>query len=229
MVRVENDGRLKGYLKQYRVQTLFSSGKCPEMDLFAFQKGDFLLQEGMPSEYLFFLVEGAVKIATYSTGGKVLQLSHVEAFQVIGEMAVLWDREATANVQATRAGHCLALSLDKHRNALLNDVVFLRYVCHRLSEKMTDHNQAFSHTLFEPLENRLAALLLQRASNQVVRPVLTEWAEVLCTSYRHLLRSLSALCAEGILEKQGRQYRVKEEALLQKIANGEGRSAATSD
>ncbi|SMP52326.1 cyclic nucleotide-binding domain-containing protein [Anoxynatronum buryatiense] len=224
MMRIENEDLLADFQQQYQVQALFSSGECPEMELFAFQKGDILLEEGMPSKHLFFLVAGAVKIATYSTTGKVLQLSHLEAFQVIGEMAVLWEREATANVQATKPGYCLALSLEKHRQQLLNDVVFLRYVCHRLSEKMTDHNQVFSHTIFEPLENRLAALILQRAANQVVRPVLTEWAELLCTSYRHLLRSLSALCAEGAIEKQGRQYRVKDEVMLGKIASGEGRA-----
>ena len=43
---------------------------------------------------------------------------------------------------------------------------------------------------------------------------LTEVAEFIWTSYRHLLRELNRLVETGILEKSGKHYRIKDRAAL---------------
>lgn len=75
-----------------------------------------------------------------------------------------------------------------------------------------------STTIIDSLENRLASVILKNADENLIKPNLTEWSELLCTSYRHLLRNLKDFCNRGILEKQGKKYLILDLETLKKMA-----------
>jgi len=69
--------------------------------------------------------------------------------------------------------------------------------------------------ILAPLEARLRAYIAHSQRDGVFRGRLTETAEYLGVSYRHLLRTMNELCARGILEKTSGGYRI-----LQPLALG---------
>ena len=62
--------------------------------------------------------------------------------------------------------------------------------------------------ILAPLEARLRAYIARSQREGVFTGRLTETAEYLGVSYRHLLRTMNELCARGILEKTRGGYRI---------------------
>ena len=54
MAKVKNKALLDEYINSTGITKLFSQNISKYLDLFSFKKGDFLINEGECSEYLFF-------------------------------------------------------------------------------------------------------------------------------------------------------------------------------
>ncbi len=74
-----------------------------------------------------------------------------------------------------------------------------------------NYNKYFSSTVFDSLDSRLAALLVENASDDKVKPKLSEWAELLFITYRHLLRTLNKFIEKG--KRRNRSFFSKKEIL----------------
>ncbi|MEG2718091.1 MAG: helix-turn-helix domain-containing protein, partial [Clostridia bacterium] len=68
-----------------------------------------------------------------------------------------------------------------------------------------------------PLQARLCSYIRIVCANGFFHEKLTELAELLGTSYRHLLRTLDALCAQGVLSREENGFRVMDEEALQRL------------
>ena len=218
-MKIKDTTLLSRYITQFDLLNIFSQEKPPTLVLFQFQKGDLLLRAGEISDYFFFLVEGQLKVYNYSPDGKIIFLSQLVPFQVIGEIASLWGWEATANVEASSKVRCIGIHLDKHRDDLLNDLVFLRFLSQKMALKTISNNKYFSSTVFDSLDSRLAALLVVNAIDGKVEQKLSEWAELLCITYRHLLRTLNKFVEKGILAKQDKYYILIDREMLIEMAH----------
>ena len=76
---------------------------------------------------------------------------------------------------------------------------------------------------FEPLETRLAAFILETEQDGVFRYNLTLCADLVETSYRHLLRTLHTFCAMGILKrKEKSSYLIADRSQLEELRMGHG-------
>ena len=73
--------------------------------------------------------------------------------------------------------------------------------------------------LYESLESRLASFILKTEKDGVFSYNLTECAELLCTSYRHLLRIINLFCSTNKLIKNGKSYRIIDRDYLEKISS----------
>lgn len=217
-MNIHNEKLLSKFIEKYKIHSRFSDNNSPNFELFLFKKGELLLQAGGHSNFIYFLVEGKIKIYNYSLDGKIIFLSQLEPFQIIGEIGSLWDWEALANVEARSKVYCIGIQLDKYRELLLTDKIFLRFLCHKLALKIISTDMYHSTTIIDSLENRLASVILKNADENLIKPNLTEWSELLCTSYRHLLRNLKDFCNRGILEKQGKKYLILDLETLKKMA-----------
>ena len=70
-------------------------------------------------------------------------------------------------------------------------------------------------------EVRLSRYILGAAEGGVFRDVMTDVACSVGISYRHLYRTLAALCADGILEKTPAGYKILDPNALQARALAE--------
>jgi CRP-like cAMP-binding protein len=217
-MKIKDETLLSQHISRFNLFNFFSKENPPTFELFQFQKGELLLRSGEISDYFFILTEGQLKVYNYSLDGKIIFLSQLDPFQVIGEIASLWGWEATANVEANSEVRCIGINLDRHREDLLNDLVFLRFLCQEMALKTISNNKYFSSTMFDSLDSRLAALLVNNAVDGKTKPKLSEWAELLCITYRHLLRTLNKFIEKGILEKQNQSYFLLDQETLREMA-----------
>lgn len=218
MIIVKNKDLLDKYISTTGISRLFSQDISNLLELFSLEKGDFLINEGECSDYLFFLVNGKLKVFSHSTSGKIMSLSLFNSFQIIGETCSLWNKPPTASVQATCKTYCIGISM-QYRDLLLNDIVFLRYICQNLGDKLSYMNNNTCINLYESLESRLASFILKSENNGIFSYNLTECAELLCASYRHLLRVINLFCNTNILSKDGKSYTILDRDYLIKIVS----------
>lgn len=218
MINVKNQELLDTYVNNTGISELFSQDITNLLELFSLNKGDFLINEGECSDYLYFLVSGKLKVFSHSTSGKIMSITLFNSFEIVGETCSLWNKPPTASVQATSKAYCIGISM-KYRDLLLNDVIFLRYICQNLGERLSYMNNTTCINLYESLESRLASFILKTEKDGIFSYNLTECAELLCTSYRHLLRIINLFCSTNKLIKNGKSYRIIDRDYLEKISS----------
>ena len=179
-------------------------------------------------EYLFFLVKGKGKVYVILKNGKSLLLSFCYPLTVIGDIEIVNNCDTSSNIQALEDSYCIALPLNIVREKLLKDAKFLRYVCDSLGRKLQSSSNNKSINLLYPLENRLASYILAAKEEIIVdnkkayifNEKLTELAELLGTSYRHLLRTINALINKGVISKENGYYKILDKKLLKTLSVG---------
>jgi CRP/FNR family putative post-exponential-phase nitrogen-starvation transcriptional regulator len=88
-----------------------------------------------------------------------------------------------------------------------------------MAEIITETSTNGASNILYPFETRLCAYISTNHESGLFSQKLTELAEYLGTSYRHLLRTLESLCARNIIEKTDQGYAIKDELKLRAIGN----------
>ena len=88
MIKITDNVLLDKYINNTGISKLFSQDINNYLELFSLNKGDFLINEGECSNYLYFLVSGKLKVFSHSTSGKIMSITHFNSFEIIGKPAV---------------------------------------------------------------------------------------------------------------------------------------------
>jgi len=206
------------YLKEYSIAHLFSFPVEEFMEVHEYQRDEWIIQEGMRPNFLFYIIEGNAKIYVTHQNGKVSLINFINANDFIGEMELLNEVYYTKGIQASTKTVCFALPIRYCRTQLLEDTKFLRELTKFLSIKATVMTAKYSQSLAFPLENRLADFILQTVDEGVYKEKHVTVCDYLGVSYRHLLHVLSQFCEKGYLEKAGRNYQIKQYQSLYELA-----------
>ncbi|NLI53290.1 MAG: cyclic nucleotide-binding domain-containing protein [Clostridiales bacterium] len=189
--------------------------------LIRFERGDWMLLAEQPFEYLYILLSGKAKVYMSETGGRTLLLCYYISEGIMGDVELMMGRrEAISSVQALTPVVCIGLPLSVYAPALLSHPPFLLRVGRGLANKLHDSVANTTEIILRPFEARLCAYLLQSAQNRLFSERLTDVSEQLGVSYRHLLRSLKALCDADVLEKRAAGYFIRNERALRQKAAG---------
>jgi len=182
-------------------------------------KKNIVVQEGEPGEALYIILEGSVKISSYSADGREIVLSLLNKGSFFGEMALLDKQPRSANVttmedsrfaQVRRAdleplllkqpGIALKLLAEVvsrlRRTSRVLERISSMDVPHRLYAYLTDHCHRFG----------------QREDDEwftTVLPTHQLLADQLSTSRETVSRAISALKKEGILVQDGGRGQMK--------------------
>lgn len=222
MEKAIDDERLNYYILKYNINEIFSTDMKPHMELFFFNKNDYICKAEGKIDYLFFFVDGKAKVYSTLSNGKSLLLCFYRPFKVIGDVEFINFETADSNIQAIEDTYCIGIALEKIRKFVIDDSRFLRYMCSCLGEKLIRLSNYSSINLLYPLENRLASYILAvtdcNQNNIIFDGNLSEVSELLGTSYRHLLRTLNALCRQAAVKKNGHYYEIINKNLLEKLA-----------
>lgn len=221
MKKINNEQKLNNYLSLNKIEDYFTADMKNWMELFLFTKNEHLCREGEEMNYLYFFVEGRAKVYTTLSNGKSLLLSFYEGFKVLGDVELFQTHGAASSVQAIDDTYCVGIYIPAVREQLLQDSVFLTFMGKALSEKLNMLSKNSSINLYYPLEHRLSSYILAtgvKAERIIFKENLTYLAEMLGTSYRHLLRTLDLLCKKGTVQKRENGYEVINEIELRNLA-----------
>lgn len=206
------------YLKDYSIGHLFSFPVEEYIEVREYKRDEWIIQEGMRPEFLFYVIQGKAKVYVTHQNGKVSLINFIPANDYIGEMELLNEVYYTKGIQASTKTICFALPYHRCREQLLEDVTFLRELAKFLSVKATQMTAKYSQSLAFPLENRLADFILRTADHEVYREKHVTVCDFLGVSYRHLLYVLAQFCDKGYLEKEGHHYRIRQYEPIYELA-----------
>ncbi|WP_449621000.1 transcriptional regulator YeiL [Robertmurraya sp. Marseille-Q9965] len=209
-MEIYKDKKKRMYSEMYSIAHLFSFPIEEFIEVHEYKRDEWIIQEGMRPDYLFYVIEGKAKIYVTHQNGKVSLINFINANEYIGEMELLNDVYYTKGIQASTRTVCFALPFHRYRTQLLEDAKFLRELTRFLSGKATFMAAKYSQSLAFPLENRLADFILQTADEGIYKEKHVTVCDYLGVSYRHLLHVLTQFCEKGYLQKEGRYYQIKQ-------------------
>ncbi len=93
MKKINNLDLLTTSINDSNISQRFSSELLPYFELFSFEKGDFIIRQGFCSDYLYFIIEGKVRVYSYTPSGNITLLSFCDGYETLGDSASLWEKK----------------------------------------------------------------------------------------------------------------------------------------
>jgi CRP-like cAMP-binding protein len=190
-------------------------------------RGQILFSEGEPSDHLFFVRSGRLRVLVASSHGEELVLSVLGPGAALGELSVLDREPRSATVEALEPAELIAVPGDDARTLLETSPKALRAVAVALAAGMRRLSGTAADLVFLDLPRRLAKLLLAEA---VTRPdgtiesrlamSQTGVAARLGVTRQSLNRALSALSQRSWVTVDGATIRLDDVAALTRFAEG---------
>jgi len=227
MRRISNQTELKRYIEKYNIMDFFGVDMEEYMELHAFDKGSHLVKTNELINYFYFFVRGKVKVYTVLKNGKSLLFRLYKPLVIIGDAEFIDCDTANSNIEAIDECLCIGISMNNIRNFAINDPTFLKCMCKSLGKKFISSSIASSINILYPLENRLASYLLaitpensqhSNLDGGIITDNFSEMADLLGTSYRHLIRTINKLCIENIIRKEKKSITILDIDALEMLA-----------
>ncbi len=225
MIRTEKE--ISSYLDKFGLGQIFSKLHQDDFSLVHIPKGDILCLKGEEMKYMYLIVEGKAKIYAATLDDKRLILRFQKAPEIIGDIEFIEDPVVHHTVEAGTDCKALKVSYEVIRRKVGDDPAFLAYMLRVVTRKLRGKTDAVTFNLLYPVEVRVASYLLSIANSHEDKPFfhdgtfgssLSDIADMIGTSYRHLNRVLKKLCMDGIIDRSGGKLFVKDMNALARIA-----------
>lgn len=201
------------FLKHSHIELLKKYGMehipTKALQLYQFEPGEIILQEGTPMDACFLIVKGDAKVYIASENGRSMLMSCLVSEGFIGEMELLTQSfHSYSRYVAQTVFTCIRIRYSDITYAMQDNPVFLNYMIENLSSKLYLSMQCFLHRVHYTAEERLASHILRHSRNGYFSSVLSDVSLSLGISYRHLFRLLDQFCSQGLLEKTPQGYKI---------------------
>jgi CRP/FNR family transcriptional regulator, putaive post-exponential-phase nitrogen-starvation regulator len=223
-----NQELLKFYLQEYKLDVLFDEDTLKEMQLYQLNRGELLCSNGDKLDQMYFLVKGKLKIFTTLPNGKSLLLRFNNPLSIIGDIEFTTQYEVKVNVKSVFESMLIGINFLSLYKSFYNNPEFLRFLLEKVSHKLYSFSNFTSINLLYPVKKRLASYLLSMMYHEnnflfyedLKAEKLTDVADLLGTSYRHLNRVLKKLCSESIIKKTKKGFYIKDLQKLKELSIG---------
>jgi CRP-like cAMP-binding protein len=188
-------------------------------------RGQILFSEGEPSDHLFLVRSGRLRVYVASPRGEELVLSVVGPGETFGELSVLDRQPRSATVDALEAAELIGLAGDDVRALLESNQQALHAVAVALAAGMRRLSGTAADLVFLDLPRRLAKLLLAESHPSADGALVSQLAMSqtgvaarLGVTRQSLNRALSALVQRGWISVEGTTVRLNDAAALTRFA-----------
>lgn len=186
-----------------------------------FPKGTLMIDEGDQLDSLLFVLSGKIKISQSYENGKTLLLQIMDGFTILGDIEYFLKTNAYCRVEAINEVKVVKVTYDFIDRNYRKKVSFLENVLIQTNEKVLQTNNKASLNLMYSLDIRLASYMLGiSTTNTVILPNLTDVANLLGTSYRHLHRTLKKLEDASVITKHNKVITILDRNKLLEIGRG---------
>ena len=162
----------------FRRVSLFSELEPGELDALSqvatarhVPAGAAILREAEPGDQFFVLVKGEVKVFVDSPDGREVVLTHLQAGEFFGEMALLEGESRSASVSALSETELVALSRNDFFAVLSRDFSLTRKILKTLSARLRRANEVIESLALQDVGGRLARYLIRLADESGKPPV----------------------------------------------------------
>ncbi|WP_121662192.1 Crp/Fnr family transcriptional regulator [Metabacillus litoralis] len=223
-----NQDLLRFHLQEHKLDILFNQEILQDMQMYQLNKGEILCSNGDKLDQMYFLVKGKLKVFTTLPNGRSLLLRFNNPLAIIGDIEFTTQYEVKVNVESVYESLLIGINFHILYKTFYNNPEFLQFILQKISHKLYSFSNFTSLNLLYPVENRLASYLLSVMSEEnnyifsedMRTPKLTEVADLLGTSYRHLNRVVKKLCLESIIERKKEGLYIKDIQKLKELAIG---------
>jgi CRP/FNR family transcriptional regulator len=179
------------------------------------RKKGVIFSEGDPSEWLYIVTEGKVKITKLSHDGKEIILELIHPMDFFGGLAVIRGFPYPANAVAMEDTKLLKISRSNLMRVLDRFPNLMYCMAQQVGDRMKESHETLKNIALERVEARIASLLLKLADKTgrkadegtVIDMKLTKQdiAEMVGTTVETSIRTMSKLKKMGIVaEKEGK-------------------------
>jgi CRP/FNR family putative post-exponential-phase nitrogen-starvation transcriptional regulator len=228
MKKISDPETLRSLMDEHQLSGLFDEKTEAAMELLAFGKGEMVGSVGDRLDYLLILVRGKIKIYKVLPNGKSILIRFYYPLSTIGDLEMFGDLKVKSSVESVNDTLFIGIKQQVLEDTAYHDPAFLRFIIKHLANKLHTFSNASSLNLLYPVETRFASYLVsitvdendQTQIEEIKTAKLTEIAEILGTSYRHLNRVISQFAAAGLVERSRGSLFVKDINQLKKLASG---------
>jgi CRP-like cAMP-binding protein len=192
-----------------------------------FRKKQLIFSEGDPSEWLFVVIRGKVKITKLSNEGKEIILEIISPLDFFGGVAVVRGFPYPANAVAMESTRTLKVSrknlmtiMDRFPNLMFSMAI-------NIGDRIKGSHEMLKSIALEKVESRIASLLIKLADKagektdegMLINMNLTrqDIAEMVGTTVETSIRTTSKLSKAGILSSKAGKIVIKNLAKLRSL------------
>ena len=167
-----------------------------------YRTGETILRQGCAMDSLYLLVSGTARVSVSSSDGKNLIFCSEVSSGMLGDVELaLGERSASTTVVVASPLCCVVLPFSANEDALKANLRFMERLSRELAQKLQNRGHAHMASALLSSEERLCGYLLFTAQDGMFHEPMTEAAQAIGVSYRHVFRLINVLCQDGILEK----------------------------
>ncbi|MDQ0062471.1 Crp/Fnr family transcriptional regulator [Paenibacillus harenae] len=227
MKEIKDSEQLSRYLHAHQMESIFNESLKPHLSLYIFDQGELICSQGEPLQYLYVLVKGKIKIYTTSVEGRTLVISFKTPLEVIGDIEYIRGIDTINTVEAVSPVCMIGVHCRWLKKYGSDYSPLLQFLLEIITKKFFIKSNSMSFNLMYPVEVRLASYLLSVSFDesdslfrgQLSTSSLTDAANLIGTSYRHLNRVIQKFCKEGLIERNKDFILVKDREGLSALAN----------
>ena len=191
---------IKAYLTKSRYRSVLEDLQI-DLFLMQYEEGELVTAPFQEEVLLQIVVQGSLNIYFIRYDGARYSLSSGGMDYILGDTEVFYPQSDSIYTEAAEPMTCVAVSIDRHRNVLLNNPGFLRMVGESLSAKI----QAIAAMDAAPssLTERVLSYMKYKCEDGVLRGLEQEAFHLHCSS-RQLQRVMNQCERNGFVEKIGK-------------------------
>lgn len=218
---------LQQYIELHRFDKIFDIKKVP-FKIFELYEGEILINEGEELKELYYLVAGRVKVTSSVQTGKFLLLRFNHPLTTLGDLELIRNVPVQSQVAAVIDSVIISIPVEYIKQNEMMNPLFLQQILKQISYKLQTSTTASRVNLLESVERRFASFLLSTISSepdndfgqelQTMR--ISEIADLLGTSHRHLNRVVKKLTEERIIEREKSHLLILDEKRLSDMSQG---------
>lgn len=190
------------------------------MRLNRYARGEALCREGETIPELLLITRGKVRVSVTGANGRSLLYCINVGHGILGSIELLTGAPATASGLALTDAAAIAVPIRENLPRLTGSLAFMNALGRELSVVFDHSSRLSALNILYPLRTRVCSYIAMTQEGGLFSEKLTDVNALLGTSYRHLLRTLKALCEEGILIRAKGGYAIRNQAALEALAEG---------
>lgn len=166
--------------------------------LYEFSNGEILINMLEKSKFIYFVMQGVIKIYGIRDDGSMYPIRYIDEFVVVGDIELCRKEKSPFLVESCGKTLCLAISLKENRRKLLQDNYFMEYIIESLSNKLALFVEY--EVKFISLEEKLINYMRYECEDNMIKSVEKTTVQLKC-SRRQLQRILKKLVEYGTIIK----------------------------